>query len=83
MRGSRYGEVVAAAFVLGGATGFLIGLLTAPASAEPSRGEVPAGLRDRGLPAPLRGLPPAGRRAAGVERRLEVARPNLSLAVSG
>ena len=82
MRNNGYRGVMAAAFVLGGAAGYLIGMLTAPASGEKTRREVVAQLRDRSRQALRSGQEAVDRLATGLEHRIATGRRKLSLAVN-
>ncbi len=78
MRGNGYRGIMAGAFVLGGAAGYLIGLLTAPASGERTRKEVAARVRDGSRVALRNGQQAVDRLATGLEHGIESGRRKIS-----
>lgn len=82
MRGNGFSGVIAGAFVLGGAAGFLVGLLTAPASGERTRREVASRLRERSRQALRSGQQVVDQMATGLEHGIEAGRRKISGALA-
>ncbi len=78
MRDNGYRGIMAGAFVLGGAAGYLIGLLTAPASGEQTRRDVAARIRAGSRQALRSGQQAVDRLGAGLEQQIEAGRRKVS-----
>ncbi len=82
MHSNGYGGFMAGAFVLGGAAGFLVGLLTAPASGERTRREVASRLRERSRQALKGGQQVVDHMATELEHGIEAGRRKISSALA-
>ncbi len=74
---------IAAAFVLGGAAGYAVGLLTAPAAGERTRREIASGLRDRRIRLLRSGRRAVDKAAESFEDGVRRGRQRLSHALAG
>ena len=74
---------IAAAFVLGGAAGYAIGLLTAPASGEKTRRELASSVRERRVQLIRSGRRAVDKAAEKIEDGIEQGRRRIAHAFAG